>query len=157
MKSKTDTDLSRRRILVSATGLAAAGALGVHAAPAEKPPSANAIHPRKLNACAEATHSCQEKGAAAHALAGKQLAQGDTRMASCNYSCINMLAVTKALHTVSMHGTADPQIIKELAAASHLACLECEAACNEFDNPVYQSCAESCRRTAEHSKAIAES
>jgi hypothetical protein len=155
MEHALTVDLSRREVF-GGTMAVAVGALGASAVSAQAQ-AATAVDPAKVEAVVDACNGCQVNGAAAFALSAKQLADGDTKMARCNQTCTNMLAVTKAMHTVAIHNTADPELVKLMAAATHQACLECEAVCNEFDNPTYQSCADVCRHTAAQTAAVGKS
>lgn len=111
-------------------------------------PAAVSVDAHALKSVIAATANCQRIGEACLALSVRQLAQGMTEMSRCQESCINMLALTDAMLTVSSHGTASADIILALAVATAKACRECEAACNEFKAEAYRACAKSCSATA---------
>lgn len=145
----TRSPMNRRGFL--ATG--AAFAVGLHilgqgdAAHAAEP-AVVSVDADDLKAVISATANCQRIGEACLALSVRQLGQGMTEMTRCQESCINMLALTDAMLTVSSHGTASADIILALASATAKACRECEAACSEFKADAYRACAKSCRETA---------
>jgi len=150
-----ESSFGRRGFLVAGAALAAStiGARNALADGANRSDS-RPISSGKLKAIVEATTNCQKVGEACLALSAKQLGQGMTAMSRCQKSCINMLALTRAMLVVASHGTADANLIVGLAAVTAKACRECEAACAEFETAQYKDCAESCRRTAEACEAL---
>ncbi len=156
MEKVADGSFSRRAVVVGATGLAV-GALGVSAARAQDSSSADAIDADKRQALADASHASQQSCQAALALSSQHLAQGNTDMADCHHSCTNMLALTPAMHTVAVHGTAHPDTTKHLARAVHKASSDCAAECDKWDDPVYKASAESSRELAKHAQAVMDS
>ena len=149
---------SRRDVLTGATALAI-GALGVQAVQAKESrrTKSSALDPTKLKAVIDAATQCQKAGEHSLALAGKHLGQGNTKMSGCQESCTNMLAVTKAMLTVAVHATANPQTIRDLAAVTAKVTRVCEAVCMEFTNPIYRACGGTCRNTATACEALAKS
>ena len=68
-----------------------------------------------------------------------------------------MLALTPAMHTVAVHGTAHPDTTRHLASAVHKASSDCADECENWDHPVYQQGAASAREVSKHAKALMES
>jgi hypothetical protein len=156
MDKVADGSFSRRAVVVGATGLAV-GAFGVGAAQAQTSSSADPIDVEKRKALADASHSSQQSCQSALALSTQQLANGKTEMAECHHTCTNLLALTPAMHTLAVHGTAHPETTKHLARAVHKAGNDCADECDKWDDPVYKASADSSRDVAKHAKAVMES
>lgn len=156
MEKVVDGSVSRRAVVVGATGLAA-GALSLGAVQAQASSSSGSVDPDKHQALADASHASQRSCQATLALSAQQLGKGMTEMAGCHHSCVNLLALTPAMHTIAVQGTAHPDTTRQLAGAVHKAASDCADECGKWDDPVYKAGAESSRELAKHAKAVAES
>lgn len=139
--------------VVTAIGCGAQGSeRHEHHAGGESPPLAAPTDAQQAFARAAAVCIAAGEACLSHCL--RSLQTGDTSMAECARTTHAMLAICRAVPALASSGSAH---LGRLAALCADVCAECEASCAAHANhdEDCRACAEACRETQRHARALA--
>lgn len=126
--------------------MVAAGLVAVaKAGDAQAAPKAKAVAVSDLAAIVAATQKCLAAGQVCLACCTDHLAMGMTKMAECQRTTMNMLAVCEAVFKVGSYHSADRKVVATLLAVCADFCDACAKACEGHDNAECKQCAAACK------------
>lgn len=110
-----------------------------------------------LTKLAKSASECAALGEACAAHCSAQMLKGDMSMAKCNAKVQEMMAMCKALVTLSSYNSAQ---LKKVAAVTADVCVECQKACEEHKKHfamgmhlICKECGEACARCEKECRA----
>ena len=105
---------------------------------------------------AEAAHACVAIADDCLRHCHQRLSSGDTTMAECHGTVLNMIAVCTAMTKLATYRTASMAHAKSLAAACRELCLECANACKVHagHHAECKACMQHCEKCAEACQAL---
>lgn len=105
---------------------------------------------KQEKALLETTMDCMETGEVCLSHCADNLEAGDTAMAECQRSVMNMLAVCLALFKTASYKSADSKRLKALAKVCADFCRDCAKACEKHaaHHEECKKCMESCKECA---------
>jgi Cys-rich four helix bundle protein (predicted Tat secretion target) len=123
----------------------------------EKKPVETRKMSKELKKSLEATFKCLQDAYACIAQCTNVLQSGDTSMADCQRTVLNMVTVCEAFTKLGTYNTADEKQIKALAALCSTICKECEKACEPHakHHTECKNCMNSCKDCAKACDAYA--
>jgi len=144
-----------RREFVSALSTTALGVFAAQSAaaaenmPGEKPVAKRAV-PKELKKIADATAECLKTGSVCLAHCQSLLGAGDTSLAECQRTVMNMLATCDGMAKVASYNNADEADIKAFARVCALFCRACEKNCEPHisHHTECKACHDSCKTCA---------
>lgn len=143
--------MNRRELLVGAGAVALASV--ARAAGKDKPASEAHHHDASFAALADAAAECVKRGEACAQHCLTMLGTGDTSMAACSRTSRDMLASTRALHTLASGGS---KRTRDLARVCADICRDCEAECRKHpQHDVCKACADACARMVQEWSKLA--
>lgn len=152
--------MERRDFLFTAGSATLAAAIGSKAAFAETKAHDHAAMKhnapsKELKAIRDSSKECLEISSACLAHCNEMIMAGNTSIANCLNSVLNMRPVVEAMANAASLNSADPKSMKSLAATCAEFCRSCEAECKKHtDMKVCKECMEACAKCAKACEAF---
>lgn len=120
--------MDRREFL---TGVAAAACVAatLPGARAEDKPAADAVDAAALDALVGTAQACQKAAEECLRHCANSFAKGETHMAACNQTVLNMLSICQGTLRLMVQRSAKPARLKAAAALCSDLCSDCAEAC----------------------------
>jgi Cys-rich four helix bundle protein (predicted Tat secretion target) len=148
----------QRRDFVSTVGLTAMGLLASQmAAAATATAPKRRVMSKELKDVLDSTSDCLKTGDVCLAHCHSLLAAGDTSLADCQKTVMNMLAVCDGLSKLAAYNNCDEADLKSYAKVCGQFCKTCESACEKHagHHAECKACYDSCKTCAKACESYA--